>query len=324
MDDVSLILFARSQDLVAQMKVVFSKLPVFSSTLGHLINPESDVLEELASSRRCLFFVELQSLSDQNGMDCVNEIHQRFRPMGHQLVLIVNSGTDFLDLAIHYEAGNILFWENLEPTTVGALVRRLMGSDFFGFAPFFPNSWPVYEQQVSLTGTVNRNGLVEALFHGLLDHLDGLLRHRFLSQMSELLTNAFAYGVLGITPEERDGHILYIPSQITIPVGREVVVSVVCDEEKYGISVKDPGGALTLLRVLQKLRRHSLIPGRKSPLGVSDLTGRGLFIVSRQTRLVINVLRGVQTEVILLSYFQEERNRYQSLIINEKYPMPET
>jgi len=94
-------------------------------------------------------------------------------------------------------------------------------------------------------------------------------------------------------------------------------------DEKYGISVRDKEGGLTLLRILQKLRRHTPLEGNPIPDGIEDLTGRGLFIISRQTRLVINILHGQQTEVILLSYFDEDRNKYKSLIINEKYPGPD-
>jgi len=249
----------------------------------------------------------------------IEAIDREYRSAGHQLVLLAQPSADYLDLAIRFQVGNILFVDSIVSTTVGALTHRLLGHDFFGFAPFFPNSWHS-EMKVVLSGKVSRCGLVERHFGEYLSRFEEPHRGRFLGQLNELLTNALAYGILGITPEQRDGNQFQVPLLIDIPEGMDVKISVVQDDEKYGISVMDPGGALTLLRVLQKIRRHTTLPGRDFPLGIEDLTGRGLFIVSRQTRLVLNVLRGQRTEAILLGYFDEERNRYKSMIINEKMP----
>jgi len=82
----------------------------------------------------------------------------------------------------------------------------------------------------------------------------------------------------------------------------------------------DQKGTLRSSRILKKLQRHTSFDIGDLPTGLEDPTGRGLFILSRQTRLVVNVLLGLKTEVILMHFFDEKKNKYQSLIINEKLP----
>jgi len=320
----ALILLCRTSAIAEKLMGVYGGLlsdANFPYRFQIQVNPPDAVIQKLTASNHCLFFLEVPKDNDPEAVMQISSAIQEYRPKGHQLVLITDQTVDYLDLAIRFNVGNVLFTDSLEASTVGALTQRLLSNDFFGFGPFFPNRYERFEQHTLLTGIINRAGLVERHFASFMESLAAQHRSLFQSQMSELLTNALAYGVLGITEEQRDHTEVHLPAIVEIPPGREVRVTIVQDDEKYGISVKDPGGSLTLLRILQKLRRHTAPPG-SLPIGIDDLTGRGLFIVSRQTRLVINILRGRQTEVILLSYFNEQRNRYKSLIINEKYPSP--
>lgn len=284
------------------------------------INPSDAQIESLAQTRACLFFLQIESGENRDALKWLAKIFEEFRPLGHQLVLVTDQDMDYFDLAIRFQVGNILFHDSIDQSTVGALTHRLLGRDFFGFSPFFPHGWSETEHHAILTGRLSLSGIVDRHFHAFQEAVPPHLRHRFHSQLTELLTNAISYGILGITAEQRDTDGLHIQDIVDIPPGQEIRISMVRDEEKYGISVRDPGGALTLLRIMQKLRRHTKLPGQEYPSGIDDLTGRGLFIVSRQTRIVVNILHGVQTEVILLGYFEEELNRYKSMIINEKYP----
>ncbi len=284
------------------------------------INPTEKQVQELSQSLPCLFFLEIGQGDNVVAKKWLLEMFENYRPLGHQLVLITDQNMDYFDLAIQFQAGNILFYESIDAASVGAMTHRLLGRDFFGFAPFFPQGWGTNENHTILTGKINLNGVVERYFSKFVNAVPEQMRNALQSQISELLINAVSYGILEITPEQRDSHSIQIPEIIEIPPGKEIRISMVLDHEKYGISVRDPGGSLTLLRIMQKLRRHTKLPGQPHPIGLEDLTGRGLFIVSRQTRIVVNILRGEQTEVILLSYFHEENNCYKPLIINEKYP----
>jgi hypothetical protein len=68
------------------------------------------------------------------------------------------------------------------------------------------------------------------------------------------------------------------------------------DQEKVGVAVLDSTGNLTLSRVLEKLRRQSRIGDEKMPPGMLDETGRGMSLVYRYSRFIVNILRGIRTE----------------------------
>ncbi|NLB62747.1 MAG: hypothetical protein GX801_01395 [Fibrobacter sp.] len=289
----------------------------FAFNFDILLNPDAETIKKYAQNSLCIFFVQTHNPSFS--ANTIQQMLMPYKKQGHQIILLANAMEDYLDLAIYYKVGNILFENEFDTPMVRALLQRLLGEDFFGHEPFFVEPYAVYEQQVVLAGAVNRSGLIDRLFPDYLKLLkDTPVRHRFHAHISELLTNAIAYGVLGISPEERDSNNFFMPKVVNIPTGKEIKVHILQDHEKYGISVKDRMGRLTLLRVLQKLRRHTKLPGQDAPDGIEDLTGRGLYIVSRQNRLIINILTDIQTEIILLSYFAEEKNRYKSLIVNEK------
>lgn len=322
----ALILRCRSSTVAERLVGVYAGLLTQASFPFRFqihINPNDDQVDRLSQTLPCLFFLQIAEGEDSDSRRWISRMYEEYRPLGHQLVLVTDQDIDYFDLAIRFEAGNILFHDSIDASTVGALTHRLLGKDFFGFAPFFPHGWDSREYHAILTGRLNLSGLVDRHFNQFQDAIPEHLQHRFHSQLNELLTNAISYGILGITAEQRDANIMHVPDIVDLPPGREIRISMVRDDEKYGISVRDPGGALTLLRIMQKLQRHTLLPGQELPSGIGDLTGRGLFIVSRQTRIVVNILHGIQTEVILLGYFDEEKNRYKSLIINEKSPEPQ-
>lgn len=309
---------------IAELQAILTELNAcddFAYDFNIILNPQVSAIQHYAQQAQCVFFV--QTNNPDLGATQVHDLLKPYKDQGHQIILLAQGDEDYFDLAIFYGVANVLFSQQFDTAMVRALLQRLLGTSFFGHEPFFLEPHSLYEQQVILAGAVNRSGLIDRLFSEYLDLLgDAQVRHRFHAHISELLTNAFAYGVLGISPEERDSNSVKIPTVVNIPPGKEIKVHIIQDHEKYGISVKDRQGRLTLLRVLQKLRRHTRLPGQEFPPGVEDLTGRGLYIVSRQNRLIINILSDVQTEIILLSYFSEEKNRYKSLIINEKLFSP--
>lgn len=283
------------------------------------INPPSPQLCTISQQYRCMLVFEA---TDKQDVSDLHSLVQRFTTQGHQCVLVANSHFDYLELALQTGIGNILLEDRFDAPMIAALTRRLLGDDFFGFKPFFPDPHPRFDKHYLLEGNIRLDGLVERHFCDFLHYLLGSHRLAFQTQISELVINALTYGVLGITPEQRDGDVSNIPRVINITPGNEVRVHLLQDSEKYGISVTDCSGSLTSARILHKMRRHTKLPHEEFPPGIQDLTGRGLYLMSRQTRLVVNVLHGISTEVILMYYFEAERNRYQSLIINERYPQP--
>ena len=107
---------------------------------------------------------------------------------------------------------------------------------------------------------------------------------------------------------------------VEVPEDKAIEFKIVEDDEKWGLSVTDQSGSLTLNRVLEKIERHTAFDDKPVPEGIEDLSGRGLFILSRQNRLIINILNTVKTEIIVMRFKDSSLNRYQSFIINEKNP----
>lgn len=316
----ALVFHCRSSSIQEKLLGIYANL-LSSHALPFPLHLQMDVsstnLSGCVRDRQCLFFVEASS---DNDVQNVKQAMSHYAHLGHQMVLIADSRLDYLDLAMRYNIGNILYEDRFDAAMIAALTRRLLGDEFFGFAPFFPSTTPLFNKTYSLSGQVHSHNLIDRVFGDFMARLEHHHALNFRTHAAELIMNALAYGVVGITPEQRDREAQFISAETLIPEGKEIYIHIVQDEEKYGISVKDPGGTLTLSRILSKIRRHTPAPGEVIPPGVCDLTGRGLFLISRQTRLVFNIYSSVATEAILLYYFDESRNHYQSLIVNEKVP----
>jgi len=234
------------------------------------------------------------------------------------VVLMCSAEYDNLELARHFGIGNILLPESMNEPVIRAITLKLLGKEFFGFEPFFPAGYPLFEKEYFFSGEFQLRDFQKKYFGDFAAELDPDERNYFFMYASELMTNALSYGVYGVTPEQRDQNQTGFPNDLVIPERKEIRVKIVRDEEKYAVSITDKTGALTLERVLEKIRRQTVAPGENVPKGLYDLSGRGLFILSKQTRLVINILRRVKTEVIMLRYNDPSLNKYQPLIINEK------
>jgi anti-sigma regulatory factor (Ser/Thr protein kinase) len=236
-----------------------------------------------------------------------------------QTVLLTDSTDDYLELALTYNIGNFLRNGHFDVTILTAILKRLLGSSFFGFSPFFPHGTPVFHNIYHLKGTVSVYTAARDIFATFLTQLPPQEQPLFETFLSELLTNALVYGTNQVSHEERDTQSFTLPPSVfTIPQEKEIMVTLVQDEEKYGISVIDRYGELSGKRILHKIRRHTPLDHQPLPPGLEDSGGRGFFILSSSNRMVVNILKGIMTEVILLHYFDAAKNHYQPLIINEK------
>jgi len=234
------------------------------------------------------------------------------------VVLLCPMGHNELELANQFGIGNILTPESMTESTVMAVSFKLLGNVFFGFEPFFPRGFTLFEKEFRISGKFHMRELPSKILHDFITTLNEEESEYFRIYISELISNAIFYSVFGISPQERDQDKGDLPSDINIPAEKEIRVKIVRDDEKYGISITDRSGSLTLQRVLKKIQRHTTAPGEPVPRGILDLTGRGFYILSNQTRLIINILKHAKTEIIILRYNDVSLNKYQTLIINEK------
>ncbi len=143
------------------------------------------------------------------------------------------------------------------------------------------------------------------------------VNYKLRTYFYELLANTIAYSVVGLSVELRDSGAYTIPPQVEIPREKPFKISMAIDEEKYGFSIMDTSGTLSLQRILAKLRRQSAIGDEVRPPGIWDLTGRGLSLLLKDNRLIINIVRNSLTEVVFLHYREKSLNKYESIIIAE-------
>ncbi len=238
-----------------------------------------------------------------------------------QMVLLVEPTIDFYQIASVCRIGNIIRRDRFDSSILRALVIRLLSGNIFGFSPYFPNGFstgPIYK---TFHGEVILDELITTCFDTIIPRIPKDHSSIFKCFIHELLTNTVAYAIGGITAEDRDKNLTPAPSKIVIPERRAIKVTLVGDAEKNAVSVQDSSGSLSLLRVLEKLRRHTCMGDEKTPPGMWDGSGRGMSLIHRDSRLVINILKGVRTETIFMHYLKEEMNRYESVIITEVTPL---
>jgi anti-sigma regulatory factor (Ser/Thr protein kinase) len=97
-----------------------------------------------------------------------------------------------------------------------------------------------------------------------------------------------------------------------------IVVTSMHDSEKYAISILDKGGRLKKNDVLFWLHRQLHLDANGLPIGVFDSHGRGFFIAREYIdRMIINIDKNKQTEIIIMNYFMDTYKGYKPLYINE-------
>jgi hypothetical protein len=237
-----------------------------------------------------------------------------------QVALVADDGVDYFQIMHDFRIGNVIKKNRFDAEILHALTVRLLTGNIFGFEPYFRRGFTVGPLFRTYSGKVQVEQVIQESYDFGLPYVHADEQSNFRVFLHELLLNTFAYAIEGITPEERDAKLLRAPPEVFIPERRAIKVSLAVDAEKVGFSVQDSTGNLDMLRVLQKLRRQSKIGGEKMPPGIWDESGRGMSMVYRYSRFIVNILKGVRTETIFLQYCESELNRFESIIITEVMP----
>lgn len=265
-----------------------------------------------------LVYVEISDTGGNGESGMIREI-AAFNPR-LQLVLLADENVDYFRIAQDFSIGNVIKKHRFDVAIVRALTIRLLTGNIFGFEPYFPDGFTIGPFYRTYSGKVNIEAAIAECYESCRPYIDPEELSSFRIFIHELLTNTFSYAIEGITPEDRDTKLLRPPPEVDIEERRAIKISLVADAEKVGVSVQDSTGNLSMLRVLQKLRRQSKIGDEKMPPGIWDESGRGISMVYRYSRFIVNILRGVRTETIFLQYRQKELNRFESIIITEVIP----
>jgi hypothetical protein len=319
--DVPILFLGRDMDLAHRLEealaaAVFDPAwrirPVFSR------HPPEIGVARLPSKGRCLALVEVAREAGDIESALIAALRERNAQV--QVVLCAEDDVDYFSIAEKFRIGNVLKKGRFDSATLHALSIRLLTGNIFGFDPYFANGYTVGPLFRTYAGKVEVEEAIKEAFGICKPYVHPDETGNFRMFLHELLTNTFAYAIEGITPEDRDTKLLGPPPEVFIQERRAIKVSLAADDEKVGLSVMDSTGSLSMLRILQKLRRQSKIGGEKLPPGIWDESGRGMSLVYRYSRFIVNILSGVRTETIFLQYRRKELNRFESIIITEVQP----
>jgi len=275
-------------------------LRLYNNLKKHDLLPKNIELEQkkMDLKNNNLFFVTYDKSTEQKLRKLMYEIDFKKR----QIIIISNDYEDYFDFAMEYNLCNIIHINNLSEDMLLGIFKKIFEKKS-DLKFFFEDKKNIFDKQYSISGDICMRRLVKNTFTDFLSKIPSVAKSTFIINCHELITNAIAYGVLGITAHARDKKAYDIGSfaNVSIPKGKDVKIHLMMNERFYGISVKDRGGSLTIQRILERIRRQSIVAGETVPQGIEDYTGRGLAILSHHGLLVFSLKIGKYTEVSLIS-----------------------
>ena len=267
-----------------------------------------EALEVLAKEPFDLVLSDI-NMPGMKGFDLLKLVRERYPQIKRVLITAYNV-EDYLELALKYDIGNIFVkTAPFNFNELSVIIKNLITNTIFGLDQYFDTS-------------AKKNGfLIKAARHldshaRVITELIGDYKRskRLEVVIVELLTNAIFYGIKSESPERKDEWDV----SCELPEEKAIAVTVIRDEEKYGLSVCDKGGRLKKSDVLYWMNRQIERDTSGLPVGLFDAHGRGLFIARRYIdRLIVNVHNGVKTEIVIINYFNKTFYGFKPLYINE-------
>jgi hypothetical protein len=241
------------------------------------------------------------------GFELLEEAGSRYPDLKRVLITAYDV-RDYMHMAKRHDVGNIMTKTTpFNFTEIESLVSSLLTDDIFGIDKYIGTP--------TQHCTIAHADQIEPCIERVLESFeDEAVRRKFRLGLGEIVINAFFYGAKdgdGSRKEQWD-------MEGRVPEGQEVEIAWGVDGGKSGIAVRDRKGKLTKREILHWLDRNSTKTDKGLAIGILDEHGKGLFI-TRETvdRVIVNIARNRQTEVIMLNYRDGLYNGHRPLWIQE-------
>lgn len=248
------------------------------------------------SSNNNLLFVSFNENTKHNLQNLIYKINLK----KCNIVIISNDEENYFEFAIEHNICNIIHIDRLNEGLLLGILKRFLKKDL-SLRAYFEQKTTIFDKRYSLSNIVSMHRLIETKFVDFIKIIPSELKNTFIINCHELVTNALAYGGLGITAHTRDVNVYDLGKSVCIPRGKDIIIHLIMNKERYGISVKDFAGTLTVQRILERIRRQSVVAGETIPQGIEDYTGRGLAILSHHGLLTFSIKPEEYTEVSFIS-----------------------
>ena len=217
---------------------------------------------------------------------------------GPRLLLISSTGdyqTLFVELETHHISNLFVRDHVVAAKDLIVTIQKILRRDIFGLDKYF--GWGVEPIATRIKRSDDRNAVVDQTvsFANNLD-IHPRLVENIATVVEELITNALYNAPVDAAGQPRFTH-LPRNQPIELEDDEEVMVSVCCDGQTFGISVADSFGALTTERSLTYLvrscRQEATIKSNKGGAGL------GLFMTfDSLNHMALNICPNTRTEVI--------------------------
>ncbi len=268
-----------------------------------------DALEQHFENRPIDLVLSDINMPKMKGFELLRIVREKY-PLTKRVLITAYNVEDYLDLALKHDVGNIFVkstpFNFIELSTI---LSNLLTNDIFGIQKHFDH--PTIQKSF----LIKRGDSLDTNANDIISSIN-LVRNakRVELVLIELLANAVFYGIRKESAEDKEKW----NYNFELSDAEAIEVTVVADQEKFGVSVMDRGGRLKKSDVLYWLNRQVSRDDSGVPLGVYDTHGRGFYIAREYIdRLIVNIDRNKMTEIIIINYFNNPVKGYKPLYINE-------
>jgi CheY-like chemotaxis protein len=285
----------------------------FLEDQGYFVQEAEDALNALNNNlEKKPFHLVLSDINmpEIKGFELLKMVRDRW-PETKRVLMTAYNVEDYLDLAMSHDIGNIFVktipFNFQELSTV---LDKLLSGDIFGIEKYFDSA-----NNSKKTFMIKNGSDLEADAQRIVSSLPLVDKSNKISLvLIEILANAIFYGIRKEPADKKETW------NYNFELSDEEAISVnsMYDSEKFAISIVDKGGRLKKNDVPFWLHRQLHLDSTGLPLGVFDSHGRGFFIARQYIdRMVINIDKNKQTEIIIMNYFSDTYKGFKPLYINE-------